>query len=178
MPNWCAGTLRFRGKTENVMKFLNEGFEIYNERERDDHGQTKYICKMMERIKKEDLEDDYEIPVDLKDNGEYIYISGTKRAFVDWYQSFGMWKNEIYSRIEDGKMLVILPVKQAWGFGIDYEDWIDISKTYDIDLHLFGWECGLEFDDEVEIHSGTVVKVGGHDYKDWLWECPNPFIGG
>lgn len=178
MPNWCAGTLRFRGKTENVMKFLNEGFNIYNERVRNDRGEIQFVCKMMDRIKKEELERGYGIDIDLNDDGEYVYISDTRRAFVEWDPTLGLWRNEMrveYSK--DGeKMLVILPVKQAWGF--DYEDWIDISKKYDIDIHLFGWEQGMQFEDEIEIHSGEVVKSGGHDYINWYWECPNPFIGG
>lgn len=116
MPNWCAGTLRFRGPTENVMKFLNEGFEIYNELEREANS-PKYICQMMDRIKKKDLEAGFGVSVDLSDNGEYIYICNTKRAFVEWDPKLGLWRNEleIDYRNDNAVMLVILPVKQAWG---------------------------------------------------------------
>ena len=186
MPNWCAGTLRFRGKKENVIKFLSEGFEIYIPQGHEANYQPKYICKMMERVKKEDLEDGYEVTVDLKDNGEYIYICDTRRAFIEWDPQLGLWTNQMWVEyygedksvlsVEKEYMVCVLPVKQAWSF--DYDNWVDISKKYEIDLHLFGWECGMGFDDELEIHNGEVIKNGGHTYDNWIWECPNPFVGG
>ncbi len=178
MPNWCEGTLRFRGKKENVMKFLSEGFEILNMREHDENFNAKYICKMMERVKKEALEEGYEVTVDLKDNGEYIYICDTRRAFVEWDPQLGLWTNQMWIEYydDDKCMLGVLPVKQAWAY--DDGDWVDISKKYEIDLHLFGWEAGMCFDDELEIHNGEIVKTGGHTYDNWIWECPNPFVGG
>lgn len=178
MPNWCAGTLRIRGAKENVMKFLDEGFGIYNERSRDKFGNVSYVCKMMDRVNKDLLDDGFDVQVDLHDDGEYIYVHDTRRAFIEWDPMLGVWRNEMavnYSK--DGEtMTVILPMKQAWGF--EYDDWTEISKKYSIDLHLFGWECGLGFDMEIEIHNGVIAKDEGHDYKDWFWECPNPFIGG
>lgn len=182
MPNWCAGTLRFRGKKENVMRFLNRGFEIYNARECDENMNAKYVCKLTDRIKQEDLEANYEVSVDLNDNGEYIYISDTRRAFVEWDPQLGIWNNAMMVYYQENlndydiSMMVILPVKQAWGF--DEDNWADISKKYDIDIHLFGWEQGMQFEDEIEIHSGEVVKSNVREYTDWFWECPNPFIGG
>ena len=183
MPNWCAGTLRFRGKKENVMKFLNEGFDILSMREHDENFKAKYICKMMERVKKEDLEEGYEVTVDLKnsglsDNGEYIYICDTRRAFVEWDPQLSLWNNQMWIQYYDNDkcMLGILPVKQAWSY--DADDWVDISKKYEIDIHLFGWECGMQFDDELEIHNGEIIKNGGRTYDNWIWECPNPFVGG
>ena len=29
MPNWCQGTVGIRGKRDDVLKFLKEGFERY-----------------------------------------------------------------------------------------------------------------------------------------------------
>ena len=178
MPNWCQGTLRIRGPKKNVMKFLNECFEVNDVRFRDDQGQLMPVRSMMEGVKTEDVNVGSWVPVHLNGNGEYIYVAGTKRAFIEWDPVIGMYQNGmvVYHYDDNMTMMVILPVKQAWSF--HDEDWIEISKNYEIDLHLFGWECGMEFSQELEIQNGKVMKDETCEYTDWLWESPCPFVGG
>lgn len=179
MPNWCAGTLRIRGAKENVMKFLDEGFVIYNQCAPSNLGSVSFVCKMMDRVNKKLFDgDSFSINVDLHDDGEYVYVSDTKRAFTEWDPIVGLYRNEIVTLFNEYRdtMMVILPIKQAWGFVTD--NWVELSKKYNIDLHLFGWEQGMQFEQEIEIHNGAIVKDIERKYKDWFWECPNPFVGG
>ena len=69
-----------------------------------------------------------------------------------------------------------LPIKQAWGFEPD--DFIYISKTYNLDLRITGFERGMGFDQEIEVINGEITLDKSTDYNDYWWECPCPTLGG
>ena len=74
-------------------------------------------------------------------------------------------------------------IKQAWAFDggsstKDLERWTEISTKYNVDIKLFGFECGMEFAQEVIILRGRKPIVNDIQYEDWEWDCPFPNMGG
>ena len=96
------------------------------------------------------------------------YIENTNRAFVD----------EQYLYITDALRTPIVTIKmrQAWDFSAG--DFMAISEKYGLDIHLFGWERGMEFSREIEIFNGKVTKDETKKYDNWDWEVPFSNLGG
>ena len=151
MPNWIEGTIKLRGKSEDLKRFFAEGFEPTR---KDDIICTEYT-------------EEY---CNVKINGE-CWIKGTRRAFVrDW--------NVYWEKASD---TVHMPIKQAWRFIEDAEDidkWQNISNQFHLDIRLYGFEQGQEFCEEVEIIDGIITMDKEIRYNDWVWECPMPGFGG
>lgn len=71
---------------------------------------------------------------------------------------------------------VAVEVKQAWSF--DTDQWVAISKKYDLDIRLFGFECGMQFMQSIEIINGELTIDECIECDDYVWECPMPLLGG
>ena len=101
----------------------------------------------------------------LKDS----WIRNTRRVFVS--KSCSVWFED-----EQESNIICIPVKQAWTFSD--ENWVNISREYNLDIRLFGFESGQQFCKEVEIIGGDVTISREITYDDWKWECPMPELGG
>lgn len=55
---------------------------------------------------------------------------------------------------------------------------VNISKKYNVDLKIYAFEKGMEFNRDIEIHKGRIIKDNKIEFKDYEWECINPLIGG
>ena len=74
-----------------------------------------------------------------------------------------------------------LGIKQAWG--IDMDDWIELSKKYSLELKLYCIESGMGFYENVHIKNGEILTddSSGYElgrYHEFVWNCPFPWIGG
>lgn len=164
MPNWCKGNLKIRGKKENIIKFLTEGTSLL-----DGFWEPKEIKP---EIEVNDC-DEIEIKnIDKVKGIDFLYIKGTRRHFIDPIE------NEIYIHNTDEKEAVICleNFKAAWG--IDTEALRVISKRYSIDFKIYAFESGMEFNQDIEIIKGKFVKDEEIKFKDYVWECIEPNIGG
>ena len=158
MPNWIEGTIKLRGQSENLKRFFKEGL-----------APSSYLgrTKPYEDFVKCDFDRAY-CEVTIKNEP---HIVGTRRAFVQ--DTYVYWDNSYET--------IVMPIKQAWAFITnDYDEkaWLDISKKYDLDIRLYGFECGMEFCQEIEIIGGEVTIDNDIKYDDWYWECPMPHLGG
>lgn len=165
MPNWCKGVLKVRGSVENVSKFLLEGID-YN-----DYQYTPLISvdgtTTLERtaiprgaVKKEI--DDQGVCVTCT---EGLYIKDTRRMFIS--------SDEINCYRTD---LIFIDVEQAWY--IEAKDLAKISSKYGVDLRIFATESGMEFCQEIEVINGEITIDREVPYSDFMWEAPDPRIGG
>lgn len=159
MPNWIEGTLKLRGKRDNIRKFFNEGLEPSS-----CFGEERPLSEFIT----DDSSDDY---LDYSFKNE-PHIKGTRRAFItgnyaELYKEYGT---------------VCVDIKQAWSFDSnekDLEAWKEIAKKYSIDLKLFGIECGMEFCQELIIlHKEDKIIENVTRYENWEWDCPFPRMGG
>ncbi|MCB5235468.1 hypothetical protein [Niallia circulans] len=156
MPNWCEGILKVRGTKEEIKTFLLETLQPIPD------GLFGQIP-----VEKEIKEDDWDLTIKAK-NG--FYVLGTHRNFIE--------NNiEFYFATEDEiKVCVLDGFKAAWG--IASTPLADLSKIYNVDLKIYAFERGMEFNQDIEIHKGEIVKDVEIEFNDYTWECVNPILGG
>lgn len=73
-------------------------------------------------------------------------------------------------------MIVLEDFRAAWG--IDANVLACISSEFNIDFKILGFESGMEFNQDVEIIKGEIVKDENIKFNDYKWECIRPHIGG
>lgn len=151
MPNWCKGEIRIRGSRENVKRFLLEGLE---ECVPSINGATKQMEK-----------DEYDIV-----QCDCAHIRNTHRGFIDdLYQdlNFYDWDDVVYIACE---------VRFAWD--CDAEKIQEIAKDFNIDIRMYLFEAGLEFNRDIEVINGIITKNNTIKYDNYFWECIMPNLGG
>ena len=159
MPNWIEGTMKLRGKREDIYRFFKEGLNPSSWA-----GEIRKIEDQVFDYGGEDYLD-----ISFKNQP---HIARTRRAFITGDNVF----------MEDDEGIVCVNVKQAWAFSVkgeeDLEIWKNISKKYNIDIRLFDIECGMQFTQEIIIVRGREAIINERQYEDWDWECPFPNMGG
>ena len=168
MPNWCEGTLKIRSSNrENILNFIKECFMdcCYSSDGNDVISKPAIETGLL----KIDLDYDDGIEVSLKpEKYHWIHLKDCGRSFIKVDP-----EDEYYEWID---YIAVFPFKTAWS--ITEEDWQEVSKKYNIDIRLYGIECGCQFVKEVEIINGKVTLYRIIQYTDWYWECPFPKMGG
>ncbi|MGR5995465.1 hypothetical protein ACT7C9_25025 [Bacillus cereus] len=53
-----------------------------------------------------------------------------------------------------------------------------LSKEYNVDIKIYAFEKGMEFNQDVEIHKGEIIKNVEIEFDNYMWECINPNMGG
>lgn len=165
MPNWCKGVLKVRGSAENVSKFLLEGID-YN-----DYQYTPLISKDGTTTLEETAIPRGTVKKEIDDQGvcitctEGLYIKDTRRMFIS--------SDEIDCYRTD---LIFIDIEQAWY--IEAKDLAKISSKYGVDLRIFATESGMEFCQEIEVINGEITIDREVPYSDFMWEAPDPRIGG
>ena len=160
MPNWIEGTMKLRGKREDIKRFFDEGLEA-----------SSYAGEASD-IKEQVVDDSGNDYLDYAFKDE-PHIAGTRRAFIT--------DDNVY--MEDKEGIACVDVKQAWAFDAgrdskDLDNWKAISDKYNIDIRLFGIEMGMQFTQEIIILRGRSPIENVRRYEDWDWECPFPNMGG
>lgn len=151
MPNWCVGTLRVRGKSKNLKNFVLKGLKPVD-----------FLGN--EGSKLEEDEFGY-VSCD-----ESCWIQGTRRGFVNDL-------NVCIEETEDDLVQTIaLDVKFAWAILAD--DLLEICKKYNIDMKIYGFEQGMEFNQMIEIINGKILKDAELHFDDYRWDCICPNMGG
>lgn len=149
MPNWIEGTIKLRGKREDIARFI---------RDKVDNG-CEYVHV-----------DDYGA-IEVNITRYYNYVEDTRRMFI----------LEGCDSLDEEDGIICLPVKQAWSFkadAVDRERLEVLARKYDIDIKLYGIECGAQFEQEITVsHKGEVIYKF-QEYEDWDWECKFPRMGG
>ena len=156
MPNWIEGSLRLRGTADNLERFFREGFDsvsYFGETRPNPVKENRYENELV--VMSEDI----------------AWIKNTRRAFVD-----NMCLDAELPEDPEEIKTVAIPVKQAWCF--DADNWKEISTTFHIDLRLYGFEQGAEFEQEIEIINGEVTIDHEIEYDDYVWESKMPILGG
>ena len=153
MPNWIEGTMKLKGKREDIKRFFNEGLE------------PSSWCGEVNKL------DDQVKDISGDDYLEYVFrnephICGTRRMFI----------TGSYASMFNNEGVCCFDIKQAWGF--DAAELEEISKKFNIDIKVYGIECGMEFCQEILVESGKTVYAKEIKYDDWDWECPFPNMGG
>lgn len=164
MPNWCKGNLKIRGKKENIIKFLKEGTSLL-----DGFWEPKEIKP---EIEINDY-DEIEIKNINKEKGiDCLYLNGTRRHFINPIEN----EIYIYDTAEEEQIICLENFKAAWR--IDADSLREISAMYNIDIKIYGFERGMEFNQDIEIIKGKIIKDETIEFQNYQWECIEPNIGG
>lgn len=154
MPNWCEGTLKVRGKKNNLENFILNGLKPVN-----CLGEDQDSLKLNEYN-------------DIHFEGT-AWIEGTQRGFVKYMD---VYLSELEREEGEPDPVICLDTKFAWF--IDAEHLSEISKKYNVDFKILGFERGMEFNQDIEIIKGQIVKNVEIKFDDYEWECINPTLGG
>lgn len=160
MPNWCEGRLKIRGTKESVLRFFNEGIELYE----------LFGTNVVEHTARFD---DWFIEINVPGNKSHnIYVKDTNRGFIENSNT------SIYFVEDDEKdeVIAVFDYKQAWTIRV--EDFVEISKKFGIDLKIYAFERGMEFNKDIEVVKGEIVKNEIIEFGNYVWECVDPFVGG
>lgn len=160
MPNWIKGDLKVRGTKENVKRFLLEGLDPAPIGFTAGSYYIQVIC-------------DDKWDFSIKSSTEMFYIKGTKRHFID-LEVIETYMNE-WEESEE-KVIILEEFIAAWA--IDAEALAKISKEFEIDFKILGFEKGMCFNQDVEIIKGEIIKNEEIHFNDYNWECIRPHIGG
>ena len=148
MPNWAEGTLKLRGRSENIASALKE----------------------MLSNDTVTLEDKWDGALLIfNTTAPYFYINGTRRAFIDKKQ-IDVWFEEEFCIVELDNF------KQAWS--AIPENYQEISIKYDVDIKIFTFEMGMEFTQEIEISKGKIIKDIYNKFDNYQWDVPFSELGG
>lgn len=150
MPNWCEGTLKVRGTKENLKKFVLEGLQP-----------VTWLGDF-----KEQLEIGKYGRITIP---EQTYIKNTRRGFVSE-------ETTIYLDELEEKDVILLNTRFAWG--INAEELLETAKEFSVDMKIYAFEMGQEFNQDIEIVDGKIIKNDEITFDDYDWECICPRIGG
>lgn len=155
MANWCEGTLKVRGKEEDVIRFFEEGVELHKW----EHGENKNLggCKCDSKWGEIHIE------------GE-PWVVGTKRAFI------GPDEFIFIEHIKDDTVMTFCSMREAWY--VSTSEWCEISKKFDVDIRIHTYERGMQFEYDLEVIKGEITLSEPTTYDDYEWECPMPGLGG
>ena len=148
MPNWAKGSLKLRGKSENIASALKE--------------------MLLSNTVTLEVEYNGDLLI-FNSKDPYFYINGTRRAFINQKQ-IEVWLEEEFCTVELDNF------EQAWS--AIPENYQEISSKFDVDIKIFTFECGMEFTQEIEITKGKIIKIVCNEYDDYQWEVPFSNLGG
>ena len=150
MPNWIEGTMKVRGKAENLIEFFENAFDG--------------------KVRKSDYDS-----CTCYDIYEGQYINNSRRAFVNKdFECYICEQEEVqtvYFPIKQAWSFT--PHEGA------EERWINLSKEYGVDVRLQGFESGMRFYQDFAVVNGEIVIDEVKEYhENWEWDCPMPMLGG
>ena len=165
MPNWCEGVLKVRGTKEKILEFLRNGIK---------YSDCKYGCKDGEFTEMEvprDCPFEYdEYDIFIK-NTKDLWIKGTRRMFIT-----SNTIEDYFCNNKTGIETICIDVHQAWAIVAD--NLKELSKTYGLDFRIFATERGMEFCQLVEVIGGKITRDEEITFDNFVWEAPNPYLGG
>lgn len=74
------------------------------------------------------------------------------------------------------KVVTALHFRSAWD--VDSEVLVNLAVKSGVDIKLYAYERGGEFNRDIQIIGGKVVKDETITFDDYVWECQCPLIGG
>lgn len=150
MANWlCVGILKVRGKKEDIMNFIFNGLKVVSS------GEESRKIKA--------------------DDDGWIYFCGN--AYIKGvYGSCVKYIDFCLDELEENNGIILLNAEFEWN--IDANEMAEISEQYNVDFKIFGFAKEQEFNQDIEIIKGEIIKNSMIYFDDYRWECINPELGG
>lgn len=97
------------------------------------------------------------------------WVKGTHRAFCNGEICFGV--NDA-----NQKVAVALEFRQAWN--VKAEPFLELARKANVDIKIYAFERGLQFNRDIEIINGELIKNETIEFDDYDWDCICPLLGG
>lgn len=161
MPNWVEGKLKIRGDKKDMATFFKEE---------------------MREVEYQNVPITNSVKIDIDKDGDFVVKK------IDFTHRFKLKNARHYiteSSIDsfysccksvNGKDVLVVGFEAAWL--IDAEYFAEMSKKYDIDFKIYAFEQGKEFNQNLEVVKGEIIKDEVIEFDDYVWECIDPTIGG
>jgi len=151
MPNWAEGTIKLRGRAENIASALKYMFC--------DNTVTVTV-----------KEEWYGETLIFETTAPYFYINGTRRGFIET-------DSLVFVFGQDFLTVELQDFKQAWAaIAKNYQE---ISSKFDVDIKIFTFEMGMKFTQEIEISKGNIIKnICNDKFSNYGWDVPFSKLGG
>jgi hypothetical protein len=169
MPNWCEGIMKVGGTKEQIKNFLENGCVL----------QAGWGYEELSTEGLVSFDDEYpdEMFLNLPENKKHLslYVKGTHRQFFENIEDYSeQWCG--FDNHSDGRGIWMCNFKGAWT--INPLELLDVCKTYEIDMRIYAYERGMQFEQEMCIENGELVIDRSIEYADYVWESSNPTLGG
>lgn len=162
MPNWVEGIVKFRGKYNDLKKFLEEELIEVDMDFTQDPPQSIISNQ---------------VTVDKYGDIQGLSVGNT------WFKTFErayineMWSFSIYEEDEDNDKIFCANVKSAWDLSIN--EVLEVAKLYHIDIKGYMFESGMCFERDFEVNrNGNIIKDNTIKHNNYEWDSINPLIGG
>lgn len=164
MSNWLEGVVKFRGKYNDIKKFLEEELIEVDM----DFTQDPPVSIISNNVTTDEYGDIQGISV------SNTWFKTFRRAYID-----EMWSCSIYEDDDnsDSDKIFCANVKSAWDLTID--EVLEVANLYHIDVKGHMFECGMCFERDFEVdRNGSIIKDDTIKHDDYEWDSINPLIGG
>lgn len=151
MPNWCEGTLKVRGTKENLLKWMQEGFEPNPGATMSEYNDGIVVAK----------------PYDS------VSFVGMGRCFANLEEKCFYFRPD---RKKSEVGIILIPMSAAWN--IAAEELATISAKYNVDFKIWAFEEGMQFNQDIEVIGGDIIKDVQIKFDNYYWDCIKPEIGG
>ena len=161
MPNWVEGKLKIRGNKKDMATFFKEEMR-----------EVEYQNVPVTNSVKIDIDKDGDFVVEKIDFTHRFKLKNARHYITE--SSI----DSFYSccKSVNGKDVLVVGFEAAWL--IDAEYFAEMSKKYDIDFKIYAFEQGKEFNQNIEVVKGEIIKDEVIEFDDYVWECIDPTIGG
>ena len=161
MPNWVEGKLKIRGDKKDMATFFKEEMR-----------EVEYQNVPVTNSVKIDIDKDGDFVVEKIDFTHRFKLKNARHYITE--SSI----DSFYSccKSVNGKDVLVVGFEAAWL--IDAEYFAEMSKKHDIDFKIYAFEQGKEFNQNLEVVKGEIIKDEVIEFDDYVWECIDPTIGG
>jgi hypothetical protein len=121
----------------------------------------------------------------IEQNNYGFWVNGVRRSYFDQGDYDGACEqidDAVYDDElgpDDMRTFVFENLHNAWGITPAIaRQWADLSKKYHVDFRFYGFEMGMQFEQEMIVVEGEVETLRDVKYDDYSWESIRPYVGG
>lgn len=113
--------------------------------------------------------------LDITEGGDYFAVRKDRQNIA---RSCDGLKCEdcVFDEDDDFIQTIAIDVEFAWAISSD--ELLKVCQKYHVDMRIYAFERGMEFNLEIEIINGKVTKDSYFAFQDYTWECICPHVGG
>lgn len=105
-----------------------------------------------------------------------IYLCNGATWIVGSHRAFIMGEIIVHAKSPKEKKSAAFEFRSAWN--VDSKILLDLAVKSGVDIRLYAFERGMEFNRNIEIIGGKLLKDKTVEFDDYDWECVCPLIGG